>query len=362
MIIIGILLFALLVVVHEFGHFIAARRSGVDVEEFGIGFPPKLFGKKMGKHRTLYSFNLIPLGGFVRLKGETDSDKSKNSFGAVSLGKKTKILLAGVAMNVVAVYVILLVLAVFSLPKVLPNQFSIASNEKDLQTQVLVTDVSKDSPAAGIGMVIGDEVVSVDGVSIASTEDLQKTTSARPDKSVEVVYNHKDEKKVATTKLANDNGEGRLGVVPLDASSSRYTWSAPLVAAGTTLQMMWLTLSGIVTTLVGFVVGIFSRSDTSAATEAVTGPVGVFFLMKNLGSFGIEYLLVLIASISASLAVVNALPIPALDGGRLALIIGARGLKKKLSPQFENAVHSIGFIVLIGLIILISYADVRRFF
>lgn len=362
MIIFGILLFALLVVVHEFGHFIAARRSGVDVEEFGIGFPPKLFGKKLGKHKTLYSFNLIPLGGFVRLKGETDSDKSKSSFGSVSLRKKAKILLAGVGMNVVAVYVILLVLALVSLPKVLPNQFSIASNEKDLKTQVLVTDVSKDSAAASIGMVVGDEVLQIDGQQITSTESLHQATAARPNKTVEVIYRHKNEQKVARATLADDNGEGRLGVVPLDATSSRYTWSAPLVAAGATLQMLWLTLSGIVTTLIGFIAGIFTRADTSAATEAVTGPVGVFFLMKNIGSFGLEYLLVLIASISASLAVVNALPIPALDGGRLALIVGARGLKKKLSPQFENAVHSIGFMVLIGLIILISYVDVRRFF
>lgn len=362
MIFLGILLFALLVVVHEFGHFIAARRNGVDVEEFGIGFPPKLFGKKMGKHQTLYSFNLIPLGGFVKLKGETDSDKSKHSFGSVSLGKKAKILMAGVGMNVVAVYVILLVLALFSLPKVLPNQFNIASNEKDLNTQVLVTNVSKDSAASSIGMVVGDQVKNIDGVAISSTEDLQNATSSRPDKTVEVVYRHKNEQKVATAKLANDKGEGRLGVVPLDATASRYTWSAPIVAAGATLQMLWLTLSGIVTTLVGFIVGLFTRTDTSAATEAVTGPVGVFFLMKNIGSFGFEYLLILIASISASLAVVNALPIPALDGGRLALIMAARGLKKKLSPRLENAVHSIGFMVLIGLIILISYFDVRRFF
>lgn len=362
MIVLGILLFALLVVVHEFGHYIAARRNDVDVEEFGIGFPPKIFGKKMGVHRTLYSLNLIPLGGFVKLKGETDSDKSKNSFGSVSLIKKAKILLAGVGMNVVAVYVILLVLAFFSLPKVLPNQFSVTSNEKELNTQVLITDFSKDSVAAKAGIVVGDQVKSVDGIAIQSSEDLQKATSSRPDKTVEVTYRHKNEQKTATVKLSNDNGEGRLGVVPLDATSSRYTWSAPIVAAGATIQMLWLTLSGIVTIIVGFFIGLFTSQDTSAATEAVTGPVGVFFLLKNIGSFGFEYLLVLIASISASLAVVNALPIPALDGGRLALIMAARGLKKKLSPQFENAVHSIGFMVLIGLIILISYFDVQRFF
>lgn len=362
MIVVGVILFALLVIVHELGHFIAARRAGVDVEEFGFGFPPKIFGKKLGQHKTLYSFNLIPLGGFVRLKGESDTAKGPHSFGRAPLSSKVKILLAGVGMNVLAVYVIMLFLAVTSLPIVLPGQFTISSDERNKTSKVLVTDVGQDSPASKIGIGIGDQIVSIDGKSVSTAEELQGTTSTRANKTVSVVYIQKGQQKVAAAKLADDNGRGKLGIVPFDVASTRYSWAAPIVAAGATLQMLWLTITGIIGTVVGLVAGLFVQNAPNTAAENVTGPVGVFVLLRNVGSFGLNYLLVLIASISASLAVVNALPIPALDGGRLALILLGKARKKPVSAKSESAIHSIGFLVLILLIILITVLDIRRFF
>lgn len=362
MIVVGIILFALLVIVHEIGHYIAARRNGVDVEEFGIGFPPKIFGRKMGKHQTLYSLNLIPLGGFVRLKGESDTDKATHSFGRAPLKAKVKILLAGVGMNVLAVYVIMLILALTSLPKVLPNQFTISSDEQHQSAKVLVTQITPDSPASNIGLAVGDELISIDGEDISTAAELKAITAKRANKSVTVVYEQSGQQKAVRTKLTSENGEGKLGVVPFDISSTRYTWSAPIVAAGATLQMLWLTITGIFGTVIALVGGIFVSSTPGSATDNVTGPVGVFVLLRSVGSFGLSYLLVLIASISASLAVVNALPIPALDGGRLALILLGRARHKPISAKTESAVHNIGFLALIILIILITIIDVRRFF
>lgn len=358
MIIIGIILFALLVVVHELGHFIAARRRGVEVQEFGIGFPPRLFSRRFGKAKTVYSLNLIPLGGFVKLKGEADADTRPGSFGAARLRSKAAILMAGVGMNVLAVFVIMLYLSFTGLPSILPNQFTIKSNEHAKRTEVVVAQVEQNSAAARGDLKVGDRLLALNGVPIASGEALRSLTAEQAGNTVEIRIRHGRQVQARTLTLGNDQQEGYLGVVPVDVSSVRYTWSAIVVAAGVSLQMIWMTFTAII----GLVAHLLSGGGGGTAAENVTGPVGVFFLLQNVGSFGFNFLLLLIASISASLAVINALPIPALDGGRLAVIVGSRIFKKRLSPHVENTIHGIGFAVLISLVVVISYFDVKRFF
>ena len=355
MIIIGIILFGLLVVVHELGHFVAARRVGVEVEEFGIGFPPKLAAKKYGK--TLYSLNLIPLGGFVRLKGESDADRRPGSFGAASFWQKTKILLAGVVMNVVAVFVIVLVLAWMGLPEIVPNQFSVRSNEVSRQNQVVVAQVQDGSPAAQIKLSVGDSITAINQHNVANAQQLRDVTAEFSGQIVDVIYLKDGTQQQSQVELSANEDEGYLGIVPIDITKLRYSWAAPIVAAGVTLQLISLTLLAIV----GLIGSVITGGGREAA-ETVTGPVGVFFLLNNVGTFGFSFLLLLIASISASLAVINGLPIPALDGGKLAVIAAYKALRKKLNPRVENAIHGAGFVALIGLILLISYIDVRRFF
>ncbi len=355
MIIVGILLFALLVVVHELGHFWVARRNGVEVEEFGVGFPPRLFSRKYGD--TVYSFNLLPLGGFVKMKGESDSDKRPGAFGSKSFWPKAKILLAGVGMNIVAAFLIIFVLALTQLPTLIPGQYNISDNQTVVRDTVLVGSVVDGSPAQDSGLEPGDELLTVAGSDIESASALVDRTEELAGELVVVEVVRGGEDKSIEVQLEADNEEGSLGVAPVEVETSRYTWAAPLVAIGLTGQMVWLVLSAV-----GDIVsGLISGAGAEAAQD-VAGPVGIVAILQGLSDVGLSYLFFLMATISVSLAVFNALPIPALDGGRLALILGARLVGRDLSEKVESAVHGIGFIALIGLLILITYVDIQRFF
>ncbi|MEX0919691.1 MAG: M50 family metallopeptidase [Candidatus Saccharimonadales bacterium] len=355
MIFLGVLFFALLIIVHEYGHYKVAKRNGVEVEEFGIGFPPRLFSKQVGD--TLYSFNLIPLGGFVKLKGESNSSEEPGGFGASSLWVKAKILLAGVGMNVMSAIVIVAVLALIGLPKILPNQFSIESNETISSSYVVAAQVVEDSAADEAGIVNGDKILAIDDTDITSAEELSDTTASLSGETVNIRLLRDEQETVVNVVLGNDPDEGYLGVLPVDLESSRYTWAAPIVAVGLTFQMIGMVLIA----LWDILSGLFTATGGEAVDQLV-GPVGIVFLLQNLGELGLSYLMILIASISVSLAVFNALPIPALDGGRLFLILAAKSLRKNLTEKVENAVHGLGFILLMGLFILITYVDVQRFF
>ena len=354
MIVLGILLFAFLVVVHELGHFWVARRNGVEVEEFGIGFPPRVLSRRHGD--TLYSLNLLPLGGFVKMKGESDSDRRPGSLGSASLWVKAKILLAGVGMNVIAAFVIIFILALTQLPTLIPGQYNIADDQTVIRDSVIVSDVLEDSAAQLSGVEPGDEIRRIDGERVESAAGLQDITSDRAGETVavEIVQDGRDR---AVEVQLDDGDDGPLGVVPAEVQTSRYTWAAPLVAIGLTGQMIWLVLGAIGDIVIGLVSGAGAE-----AAEDVAGPVGIVAIFQGLSDVGLSYLFFLMATISVSLAVFNALPIPALDGGRLAVILGARVLGKNLSEKVESAIHGIGFLALIGLLILITYVDIQRFF
>lgn len=354
-----VLIFGLLVFVHELGHFVAARRSGVEVEEFGFGFPPRMIGKKVGK--TIYSINWLPLGGFVRLKGEDGEDRSKGSFGAASYRKKMKILTAGVLMNALTAFVILVGLCYFGMPAAVARTLSDAPVVREQEVQVLVLEVAKDSPAAKAGIAKGESIVSINGEVFKSEQELTAATKRLAGtKVVMVVRNDAGVKRVVDVQL-NDAEKGKksgyLGVSPFETHEVSYGRRAPLVAAEMTVAMLWGTFKGFVMGIAGLL-----RIVKPAEGATVTGPVGIVVLLSNVMQLGASYILFFVATISASLAVVNILPIPALDGGRVFLLSVQRFTGKALSPDGEARVHMIGFMLLIGLMILITVLDVQRLF
>lgn len=365
--IIGLILFVGLVVVHELGHFFAARRNGVEVEEFGIGFPPraKVLKKVDG---TEYTLNWLPLGGFVKLKGEHDSDTRKGSFGAASLKNKMKILLAGVAMNVLAAFVLFTILAIFGMPKSslerLPfydkEQFTVASDTTIVKNDTLLSYVAPDSPAADSGLQAGDEVLSIADEPIDNADELRSLVADKHGQDVAVVYNRGEAVELQTSVKLNDErveGEGHFGVDPIDSTVFRATWSAPVVGAVTTAQYIDVSLRGL-----GYVVTSLFAGETEQATSSVGGPVATFKILSDTSSLGILYVLFVVALISVSLAVMNVLPIPALDGGRVFVTLLFRGLKKPLTKNTEELIHGTGFMFLMALIVLITFVDVQRFF
>lgn len=374
LLIVGLVLFVGLVVVHEFGHFIMARRGGVEVEEFGIGFPPK--AKTLAiKKGTEYTLNWLPLGGFVKLKGENDSDRSPGSFGASSLSTKIKIMLAGVVMNLLAAFVLLTFLALIGMPKLIDNQFTVAQDARTTKQQVLIGYVEPGSPAEKAGLQIQDRLIGIaatgvanqDSRVISNPDQLLTATKQFAGEAIRVDYQHKGDIKTSTIQLRStdeveaskktDNPKGYLGIVPTEYLIQRYTWSAPVVAAGFMKQVTVLTMKG----LGNAIAGIF-QGNTAKSSAQVSGPIGIFVILKDGSLLGYQFVLMIIAIISLTLAIMNVLPIPALDGGRLFVMLLFRTIRKPLGKKTEERIHGTGFAALMVLFILITVVDIKRFF
>jgi regulator of sigma E protease len=391
LLVLGVILFISLVILHEFGHYIMARRNGVVAEEFGIFFPPRLWSRKL-KNGTVFSINLLPFGGFVKMKGEHDSDTEKGSFGAATLAGKTKIMAAGVVVNLIIAFILFLVLAWIGMPRLVDNQFTVKSDTKYLQKatdDISIGSLEKGSPADVAGLKAGDQLLAVGPkgnlTPVISAASLPSVTKKYSGQVVEVKYLRHG--KVMTTSAhlhstpevkaaaAQCKPIGYLGIGPDEARSgvslTRSTWSAPVVAVGLMGQFTALTFQGIGKALAG-VGGIFAGAATSnkcarqaAQTQAssqVSGPVGVYFVLKDGAALGYRFMLIIIAIVSLTLAIMNLLPIPALDGGRLWITLISRAIKKPLSPHTEEVVNASGFVVLFALIILITILDIKRFF
>ena len=369
LLILGLILFVLLVVVHEFGHFIVARRNGVKVDEFGIGFPPraKIIGTKKG---TVYTLNWLPLGGFVRLHGEHDSDRKSGSYGAASLSTKVKIMIAGVSMNLLAAFVLLTVIALVGMPQLINGQFSIKSDSKIIKNEVIVGYVQADSPAEKGGLRPGDRLESIGAVGapqlqIQNADNLPVITKKLAGKQVIVHYEHSGTQKTVNLTIQTlgavaasqktKNPEGYLGVSQVQYTLTRSSWSAPIVAAGLIKQFTVLTLRGL-----GSAIGGLLRGNTAQASAQVSGPVGIFVILKNGSLLGYQFVLMIVAVISLTLAIMNILPIPALDGGKLFMTLLFRVMRRPLNEKTEDWAQGVGFTVLMILVILITVVDVSR--
>jgi regulator of sigma E protease len=383
LIIFGLVSFVLLVVAHEYGHFLVAKKKGVEVEEFGVGFPPKIFGKKMGKgiFEGYYTLNWLPLGGFVRLKGEHDADKEKGSFGSVGTKAKLQIMLAGVAVNFVLALILFTVVAWVGMPQLIPNQFTVKSDEKIIRSDVLANYVDPGSPAEQSGLKSGDIIKSINGQQISSDTQLMQATKSNAGQNVNIDYVRKGNPASTKAQLLTaqeveasrktDNPKGYLGVVPREYKMAQYTWSAPIVSVGSSAQFTWLTLKAIGSALTALgkafinavsFNGTTAKQEAAKASENVSGPVGIFAILQQGSALGYQFILFVVALISLTLAIMNFLPIPALDGGRAFVMLVFRALKKPLTPKKEELIHGTGFAVLMLLFVVITIVDIRRFY
>ncbi len=378
-IITGLIILVLLVAVHEFGHGVVARRNGVVVEEFGIGFPPKAWGRKikksiLGKNVT-YTLNWLPLGGFVKLQGEHDSADAQGDYGAASYWVKTKILLAGVMVNWVVAVILISIVALFGLPKVLPDQFSVASDTTIVRQPLQLTFVEAGSPADKAGLKAGDQLLRINGRSIETSKELSETTKTYHGQKVEIIYSRAGTEytKDLMLRASDADSKGYLGVGSGQREEIKATWSAPIVGLGTTVQFTWVTLKGTVEIIwnaaKGFVQSLsFDKSvrqaggaELSTVSQSVAGPVGILgVIFPEAQAAGPKMLMFLTAIISLSLAVMNVLPIPALDGGRWWTMTYYRLRKKPLTKEREEKIQTIGFSVLMLLVILVTWADVSK--
>lgn len=405
-IIVGLLILMLLVTGHEFGHFIAARRNGVEVEEFGIGFPPRAIAwrkvngkwrrlkksewKKMPGKGLVLSLNWLPIGGFCQMKGESDADTEKGSFGASSFWAKTKILFAGVAMNWLMAFVILTVLALFGMPHFLENQFEMEGDTKTVVvTPVTIGEVKAGSPASKAHLMEGDVVLqmrslgcedesceALDGerVFIDVPQDLLDFDAKYAGQTVYMTYDRNGETGMVELELNGADAEYILGAGISGNAIYRSTWSAPIVGFMTTMQITGETFKGVGQLLWNLVTGVvrqlnfFDQSARESGAEAVkqagdsvSGPVGIIgVLFPNMLSTGFGNLMFLTALISISLACMNVLPIPALDGGRWLLILIYKLRKKKLTKEVEEKIVGRAFMTLLIIVVVVTVIDILR--
>lgn len=390
-IIIGIVILMLLVVAHEFGHFIMARRNGVKVLEFGIGFPPraKAWIKKGGKwHKlpksdwdqkqdsTILSLNWLPIGGFCSMDGESAADTRKGTFGAASFWSKTKILFGGVLMNWLVAFVLLTILAFTGMPQFLNNQFYLSNDANISGEGVTVHEVMANSPAEQAGFQTGDQILAVGDTKIMYPTDVTAYGQDHAGQEVKYQIKRGNETQDLTVKLNSSDANYLLGVsMSFGQTFIRSTWSAPIVGFMTTLQLTGETFRGLGVMIWNLVSGIVSQFSTdsvvreagqsaiSAAGDSVSGPIGIIgTIFPAFASSGVSNLAFLAALISVSLACMNVLPIPALDGGRWLLIAIYKLRKKPLSKATEEKIVSRAFMVLLILIALISILDIIRLF
>lgn len=390
-IIIGIVILMLLVVAHEFGHFIMARRNGVKVLEFGIGFPPraKAWIKKGGKwHKlpksdwdqkqdsTILSLNWLPIGGFCSMDGESAADTRKGTFGAANFWSKTKILFGGVLMNWLVAFVLLTILAFTGMPQFLNNQFYLSNDANISGEGVTVHEVMANSPAEQAGFQTGDQILAVGDTKIMYPTDITAYGQDHAGQEVKYQIKRGNETQDLTVKLNSSDANYLLGVsMSFGQTFIRSTWSAPIVGFITTLQLTGETFRGLGVMIWNLVSGIVSQFSTdsvvreagqsaiSAAGDSVSGPIGIIgTIFPAFASSGVSDLAFLAALISVSLACMNVLPIPALDGGRWLLIAIYKLRKKPLSKATEEKIVSRAFMVLLILIALISILDIIRLF
>ena len=374
-VIIFIVILGVLIFVHELGHYLVAIRNGIKADEFGFGFPPRIFGifknEKTGKYEfvwggkeiksknTVFSLNLIPLGGFVKIKGEDGENKDKDSFVSKSAWIRIKVLAAGVTMNFLLAWLLLAIVFSQGVPRAVEDTAPV-SNAK-----VQISEVVKNSPAEKMGLSVGDTVIDAKNfnntndkiVNIRKVGELQDFINNNKGKEIILTVNRgsEDLSLKGVPRLEYPDDQGSLGIGLTRTSIRQYRWyeavGASLIAVFEMTKLIIVTLFSILGKLV---VGAKQSVD-------VAGPIGIAFMTKQVVDLGWVYLLQFTAMLSINLAIINAFPFPALDGGRILFILIEKIKGSPVSQKVEQAFHTIGFSLLIILMIFVTFRDFVHF-
>jgi len=415
-IILFIVILGLLVFVHEFGHFTMARWTGMAVEEFGFGFPPRIFGIQRlisrkkdlptrseditidindvklqngneiihekiteriveskeksnqthwhlvkginGKHhanKTIYSINAIPIGGFVKIKGEQgDHAKENDSFASKPIWQRTLVLSSGVTMNFILAFILISFGFMIGLPTMLET--NLPAHAQVSNQQVQITQVEENSPASTAQLQAGDNILSVDQQPIATITDFQNSIQTHPNQAVNITLERDGQQlDVSVTPTDLDNtGTVKIGTWLMSTGLVRYPFFTSLwMGAKTTVLVTWEILSGLFTLLKNLIISHQVSAD-------VAGPVGIAVLTGQVAKMGFIYILQFAALLSINLAIINFIPFPALDGGRVLFLFIEKIRGRPVNQRIEAMVHNIGFLILIGLVVLVTFRDIAR--
>lgn len=328
----SIIIFLLVILIHEFGHFIVAKMNGVSVLEFSIGMGPKLFQRE--SNGTLYSLRMLPVGGYCQLEGEDEENDSPNSLNNQSPLVRLKVILAGAIMNFILAFILLILLMSVS------------------RVSTEVSGVIKDSPAYSSGIQTGDQIVSINGENVSDGEELLKSIKeSQGELNIGVIRDSQSKNIKVTPRL--ENNIRKIGV----NFQEEYNIKNFSIVKGFKKGLItFLNLTGMLYKFLGMLI------TGQLGLGGVSGPVGVVKEIGNAAKTGVANLIFLLAYININLGVFNLLPIPALDGGRAIFILIEMIFGKKISQEKEGYIHMVGLILLLALIAIVTIKDVIKLF
>lgn len=369
-IIVFILMLSVLVFAHELGHFWVAKKCGLIPEEFGFGFPPRAIGyykNKEGKWKkvlgnsqpadaadTIYSINWVPIGGFVKLGEDDVVVEGENHFNNKPIWQRAVILVAGVTMNFILAAVLFAVGFMIGMPQSLVD---LSPSAKISNQQIQVMEVIADTPAEKAGVKMGDLIVSIDNTPMASLDQMERYVDENQGKQLNYEIKRKDEiiKKEITPELMDKTNKGGIGIAIIESGIVRYPFFIAIwEGIKTTGLMTWAILAALYDLLKGIFVGAGVGAD-------LAGPVGIAVLTGQAARMGLAYILQFTAILSINLAIINALPFPALDGGRLLFLLIEKIKGSPVKKEVEGTIHYIGFILLMILVLVVTYSDLAKY-
>lgn len=351
-----IALLSVLVFVHELGHFLVARACGMKVEEFGFGFPPKAFSVKKGD--TEYSINWIPIGGFVRIKGENGNEKhDHDSFSSKKPWQRFLVLIAGVAMNFLLAAVLFSIGFMIGLPSMVDSTLPSSAHIRD--SRLAIMEVMADSPAARAGIVGGDSIVSVDGQAATDAEQTRTYLADHGTNGVDLTI-QKGDKTEQTVRVVSETLKGTatvgIGIGFIRTGLVSYPFHLAILHGVTATAQM----TGDI--FKSFYDLIASLITTQKMAAALSGPVGIAVMTGQVAAMGFVYLLQFAAILSINLGVINVLPFPALDGGRIFFLIIEKLRGRAVNERLEIAMNNLGFLLLMLLVVFVTVKDVVHLF
>ncbi len=326
----AVLIFCLLIFVHEFGHFVTAKLCGIKVNEFAIGMGPAFFKKQKGE--TLYSVRVFPIGGFCAMEGEDEDSEDERAFNNQPAWQRAIVLAAGSLMNLLTAVVLMIIIAFYM-----------------GQATTTIDVVNDGSPAYEAGIMAGDEIVMIEGKEINEWKDLQTIVGENEGEEITftVLRNGQELEISATPEYDEASGRSLVGVTPTMARN-------PIKAVGAGIESTW-----DMTVMMYQLIGQLFTGDLSV--DQLSGPVGIVYVVNDSAKLGLIYVVNLAALLSLNLAVINMLPFPALDGGRLLFLLIRKITGKRVTDEMEGKIHFIGIMLLFALMIYITWQDIIRF-
>ncbi|MCQ2546019.1 MAG: RIP metalloprotease RseP [Clostridia bacterium] len=326
----AILIFCLLIFVHELGHFIVAKACGVKVNEFALGMGPAIFKKQKGE--TLYALRIFPIGGYCAMEGEDEDSEEPRAFNNQPAWQRACVLAAGSFMNLLTCVVLLIVIA-----------FWVGTST------TTINEVSDGSPAQKAGIVSGDTILQVDGKKINEWDDLIQSIGYSENDKADITVERDGEEITLTTELeySKETERKMIGITPTSEHRPGKAVVGGIKNTGSMTVMMYTILKQLFT--------------GEVSVKELSGPVGIVYATNQAAKSGLMYVIYLAALLSLNLAIINMLPFPALDGGRLLFLVIRLFTGKKVSDETEGKIHFIGICLLFALMIYVTFNDVIRF-